>query len=173
MDVDDYGGRVVGGAVTGPDWRDDRLGAAARGENPAVIARLRTGWAVLGDTQHLPGYTLLLYAGTADHLTDLPAPERLGFLADMSLLGEAVVAVLREQDPAFERLNYEILGNSWPHLHAHLHPRYAWEPQPWRRGPVWRYDPRVRAAPEHALGIRHDPLKHLIAAKLEELAGGR
>jgi hypothetical protein len=31
------------------DWRDDRVGAARRGENPTVLARLRTGFAVIGD----------------------------------------------------------------------------------------------------------------------------
>jgi hypothetical protein len=42
------------------DRRDDRIGAAHRGENPLVMARLRSGFAVVGDTQHLPGYSLLL-----------------------------------------------------------------------------------------------------------------
>ena len=27
------------------DWRDDRVGAAHRGENPMVIARMRSGFA--------------------------------------------------------------------------------------------------------------------------------
>jgi diadenosine tetraphosphate (Ap4A) HIT family hydrolase len=134
-----------------------------------VIARMRTGWAVMGDTQHLPGYALLLYAGEADHLTDLPRQQRAEFLTDMSLLGEAVLTVLSRRDPAFHRLNYEILGNSWHHLHAHIHPRYRWEPLPWRDGPVWRYDPGVRAASEHTLGPHHDELKESIAAKLRDL----
>ena len=34
---------------------------SARGDaNPAVICRMRSGWAVLGDTQFLRGYALLL-----------------------------------------------------------------------------------------------------------------
>lgn len=127
---------------------------------------MRTGWAVMGDTQHLPGYVLLLYAGKADHLTDLAARQRTEFLADMGLLGEAVLKVIRRRDPAVLRLNYEILGNSWHHLHAHIHPRYSWEPAPWRNGPVWRYDPGVRDAPEHAHGPQHDELRKEIAAEL-------
>src|SRR5687767_6672103 len=47
---------------------DERLEAAERGENPTVLARLKTGWTVIGDTQHLPGYCLLLYRGEANHL---------------------------------------------------------------------------------------------------------
>jgi hypothetical protein len=35
-----------------------------------VIARMRSGFAVIGDTQHLPGSSLLLAADcAADHLT--------------------------------------------------------------------------------------------------------
>ena len=146
-------------------WRDDRLGSAERGENPTVLARMRTGWAVIGDTQHLPGYSLLLYARTADHLADLSRPERSAFLADMALLGEAVQAAVSAYDPALRRLNYEILGNSWHHLHAHVHPRYDWEPEEYRTGPVWRYG-AARTAPEHALGPAHDPLRDRIAERL-------
>lgn len=95
------------------DWRSDRVGAAERGENPTVLARMRTGWAVIGDVQHLSGYCLLLYAGQASHLTDLPRPERAEFLVDLSILGEAVQEAASALDPQFLRVNYEILGNSW------------------------------------------------------------
>ncbi len=37
-------------------WKQDRIGAAERGENPMVLARMRSGYAVIGDTQFLPGY---------------------------------------------------------------------------------------------------------------------
>ena len=54
------------------DWRDDRVGSAFRGENPLVMARMRSGLAVIGDRQFLPGYSLLLTNyPTANHLTDL------------------------------------------------------------------------------------------------------
>lgn len=38
------------------DRRDDRIGSALRGENPTVLKRLPSGFAVIGDTQFLPGY---------------------------------------------------------------------------------------------------------------------
>lgn len=146
-------------------WQEDRIAAAERGENPTVLARTRTGWAVIGDTQHLPGYCLLLYGGRADHLTDLPRGERARFLLDLSLLGEAVEIACRERDPALRRLNYEVLGNSWHHLHGHVHPRYTWEPAHLLRGPVWRYG-RERTAPEHCLGPRHDGLRAAVTRAL-------
>jgi hypothetical protein len=39
----------------GADWRADRIGSALRGENPTVLRRLEAGFAVIGDTQFLPG----------------------------------------------------------------------------------------------------------------------
>ncbi|MFF8813885.1 HIT family protein [Streptomyces pactum] len=149
-------------------WKEDRIAAAGRGENPTVLARMRTGWAVIGDTQHLPGYCLLLYTGTADHLTDLPRDERARFLLDLSLLGEAVERACGRRDPAFRRLNYEVLGNSWQHLHGHVHPRYGWEPEHLLRGPVWRYG-EERTAPEHRLGPRHGPLRADITRALTSI----
>ena len=101
-------------------------------------------WAVIGDIQQLPGYSLLLYAGDADHLTDLPRTVRAAFLLDLSLLGEAVQAACTAVDPTFRRVNYEVLGNSWHHLHGHVHARYDWEPAEHRSGPVWRYGEQRR-----------------------------
>ena len=65
-----------------------------------VMARMPTGFAVIGDTQQLPGYCVLLYEDAMiDHLTDLPRPRRAEFLLDLSLLGEALetAAVQRPQ----------------------------------------------------------------------------
>jgi diadenosine tetraphosphate (Ap4A) HIT family hydrolase len=123
------------------DWRDDRIGAAERGENPTVMARMPSGFAVIGDTQFLPGYCVLLATPRVDHLSDLPRERRVRFLLDMSLLGEAIEAACRPR--GLRRVNYSILGNTDPFLHAHVFPRYEWEP-PGRIGlPVWSY-PRDR-----------------------------
>lgn len=63
------------------DWRDDRVGSALRGENSLVIARMRTGFAVVGHTHHLAGYSLLLSDDpAANHLTDLDWERRRDFL---------------------------------------------------------------------------------------------
>ena len=53
------------------DWRRDRVAAAREGRNPTVLARLDTGWVVIGDHQRLPGYCVLIHDGPADHLTDV------------------------------------------------------------------------------------------------------
>ena len=119
------------------DWQNDRIGSAERGDNPMVIARLPSGFAVIGDTQFLPGYCLLLASPQVDQLNDLPLPARLQFLRDMSLLGEAIERACRPD--GLQRLNYEILGNTDAYLHAHIFPRYAWESPELLGGPVWHY----------------------------------
>ena len=122
------------------DWRLDRVGSAVRGENPSVLARLDSGFAVIGDTQFLPGYSLLLSTTPgAERITDLPRSERLAFLADVDLLAVAVHRACEQSDPEFRRVNIEILGNTDAYLHAHIWPRYGWEPDDLVGRPVWLY----------------------------------
>lgn len=119
-------------------WKQDRIGAAQRGENPMVLAPMRSGYAVLGDTQFLPGYCVLLAAPQVESLNDLTLEQRRDFLLDMSLLGDAIMATCQPT-----RINYSILGNTDHYLHAHVHPRYDWEPEEYRGGPPFNY-PRER-----------------------------
>jgi len=145
------------------------IAAALRGENPKVMARMRSGFAVIGDTQHLPGYSLLLADSmSVDHPTDLAWAERRQFFFDLALLGEAVLNVGREH--GVHRINYEVLGNSWPHLHGHVHARYDSEPADKIGGPVWRYPKEVRNAPKHVYDDRkHGELRAAITVELERL----
>lgn len=153
------------------DWREDRIGSAHRGENPMVMSRMPSGFAVIGDTQHLPGYSLLLYEDPAvNHLSDLNGERRTQFLSDMALLGEAVEAACRPN--GLRRVNYEVLGNSLEWLHAHVHPRYEWEPAERIGWPVWCYPPAEREAPEHAYDeARYGQLRAAIERELRRLMG--
>ena len=153
----------------GMDWRKDRIASAHRGENPLVMARLRSGFAVIGDTQHLPGYSLLLTDDASiDHLTDLAWQPRQQFLFDLSLIGEAVWRACRNRQ--LRRVNYEILGNGIPVLHGHVHARYEWEPAERITGPVWRYPKELRNDPEFAYSDeRHGELRAAITAELQTL----
>lgn len=154
------------------DWRADRIGSALRGENPTVLARLEAGFAVIGDTQFLPGYCLLLSDDpSADRLLDLPRPRRLAFLADMDLIGEAVQLVCQRRDTAFRRVNYAILGNFDAYLHAHINARYNWEPAHLMLGPVARYPKEISAAAQVQLGPQHDDLRAELAEQIRRLAG--
>ncbi|WP_225438319.1 HIT family protein, partial [Candidatus Frankia nodulisporulans] len=141
------------------------LAMLRRGEDPNVLFRLRTGWAVLGDTQHLPGYCVLVHADDVDHLADLPYADRSAFLLDLSLLGEAVGRVCAANDPGFLRTNYEVLGNLWPHLHGHVRARYTWEEERFRVGPVYLYG-EVRRDARYAAGPAHDALRAQLTDRL-------
>jgi diadenosine tetraphosphate (Ap4A) HIT family hydrolase len=151
------------------NWRDDRIGSALRRENPLVMARMRSGFAVIGDTQHLPGYSLLLTDDpSVDHLTDLDWSRRKEFLFDLALLGEAVERACKPH--GLRRMNYEVLGNGIHVLHGHVHPRYDWEPPDKITGPVWRYPKEIRDAPEDAYSDeRHGALRSTITANLNDL----
>jgi diadenosine tetraphosphate (Ap4A) HIT family hydrolase len=133
------------------------------------MARMRSGFAVIGDTQHLPGYSLLLTDDPAvNHLTDLDWERRKEFLFDLSLLGEAVERACR--DGGLRRINYEVLGNAEPILHGHVHPRYDWEPPDKITGPVWRYPKDVRNDPQFAYSDeKHGELRGVITAELHAL----
>ena len=91
----------------------ERVAEARRGFSPQVICRLRSGWAVLGDSQFIAGYSLLLPDPVVSSLNDLSAHDRVQFLLDMTAIGDALLA----STDAY-RINYEILGNSEPALHA-------------------------------------------------------
>lgn len=112
-----------------------QVAEAAAGTLPRLIARLPSGWAVLGDPQILPGYALLLADPVVPDLNRLTGSARERFLHDMARLGDAVLAVT-----GAARVNYEILGNVDPALHAHVIPRYDWEDPARRRTAVWLHD---------------------------------
>ncbi|MGY1440040.1 HIT family protein [Streptomyces reniochalinae] len=153
------------------EWRQDRVGSALRGENPTVLRRLAAGFAAIGDVQFLPGYSVLLVDDPhVQRLSELSRGRRLAFLADMDKLGEAVERACKRLDPAFRRVNLEILGNTDPFLHAHVWPRFAWEPPELLGKPVWLYPREWWSDEGHALGLRHAALREAIDEELALLA---
>ena len=139
----------------------ERVELARTGQNPYVICHVRSGWVVLGDQQFFRGYCLLLADPVVGHLNNLNQPQRAQFLTDMAAVGDALLT----QTDAY-RVNYEILGNTDPALHAHIHPRYMTEPEAGRRGPVWLYDRKQRdSRPFDA--VRDRPLMKAIGDHLE------
>lgn len=153
------------------DFRADRIGTARRGENPTVLRRLTAGFAVIGDVQFLPGYSVLLADDpTAQRLSDLPRSKRIAFLTDMDHLGEAVERACTRLDSGFRRVNLEILGNTDLFLHAHIWPRFDWEPADLVHSPVWLYPPDRWTDRRYALGLRHDAVRQAIGEELDRLS---
>lgn len=112
-----------------------RVEEARQGKNPAVICQMPSGWVVLGDTQVTPGYSILLSDPVVLDLNALSLEDRVTFLRDMSIVGDALLEVTGAY-----LINYEILGNAERALHAHIVPRYADEPDETRRRPIWFSD---------------------------------
>lgn len=145
-----------------PTLIHQRVQEANQGKNPKVIARMKSGWAVLGDSQFLKGYCLLLPDPVVAHLNDFVGDARCQFLDDMADLGDAVLAVTGAL-----RINYEMLGNLEPALHAHVFPRYANEPEDLRTKAVWLYP--QSAWEESAFDLERDrSIMDAIKAKLNE-----
>lgn len=145
------------------DWKQDRVGSALRGENPTVLVRLPGAFAVMGDPQWLPGYCVLLTDNPeAGRLSDLARAEQSDYLQSMALLGSAVERACLERDEAFRRVNLEILGNADAFLHAHVWPRYNWEPLDLVTRPVWLYPVEKWRDESTALGPQHDDLRAAI-----------
>ncbi len=53
----------------------ERVAMAREGKNPFVIARLKSGWVVIGDVQPLEGYCLLLADPVVKDLNSLSEPD--------------------------------------------------------------------------------------------------
>jgi diadenosine tetraphosphate (Ap4A) HIT family hydrolase len=145
----------------------ERLAMLADGRSPMLIARMPSGFAVMGDHQFLPGYSLILAYPEVNHLTDLSVAERARYLVDMSRLGEAVMAATN-----CLRVNYSILGNLDPFLHAHVFPRYSWEEDLYRLAPPWKYPDEYRDVTKHGYSEeKHGNLRLAITRHLLSLSG--
>ncbi len=118
-----------------------RVELAQAGTNPTVICRMPSGWAVLGDTQFIPGYCLLLPDPVVPDLNALDAEARRQYLYDMTVIGDALLEVTDAY-----RINYETLGNAEPALHTHIFPRYRSELEEYLRGPVFSYPREQRGS---------------------------
>ena len=116
----------------------ERIAAARLGTNPSVIRRVPSGWAVMCDMQFLRGYTILLADPVVGSINDLDRLQRVDYLNDMTLIGDALLEVTGAY-----RINYGIMGNSDPFLHAHIVPRYLSEPDKLRTGLPWSYPQKM------------------------------
>ena len=147
------------------NWYDNRIKSALNGTNPMVMKEMPGGFAVFGDVQFLPGYSVLLPKKDVSSLNDLDINERTLFLRDMSILGDAISSACQPT-----RVNYYILDNTDNFLHAHVFPRYLTESSERLKMPVWLYDagywsdPKYRYNPEN-----HDTLRNKITNYLNQI----
>ena len=113
-----------------------------RGRPQDFIAELDASFLLAGEDAPMKGYCVLLLKRHAVELYELAPEEANAFMRDMRRASKAVHDVT-----AAVKLNYEIHGNTIPHLHLHIFPRYvgdAFENQP--------INPRVVKIPVYAAG---------------------
>jgi diadenosine tetraphosphate (Ap4A) HIT family hydrolase len=126
-----------------------------------VVWRFPHSAAVLGPCQFYTGYCVLVSNAHATELSHL-GTIRAAFLDEMATLAEAIEAVFRPH-----KLNYELLGNQVPHLHWHLFPRSADDPD--RLRPVWFALERAETDPAEKARLETGPAhRTMIAGRLRE-----
>ncbi len=91
-----------------------------RGEPLDVVAKLEASWATMQELAPVRGYVCLVSKIHAVELHDLPVTAATAFMRDAQLVSMALATAT-----GAVKLNYEIHGNSLPHLHMHFFPRYA------------------------------------------------
>lgn len=92
-----------------------------------TIADLGMGRLRLAANQFSPGYCMLICTRHVREPYDLADSERTAFFEDMM---RAARALERVYQPT--KMNFELMGNSVPHLHCHIVPRYYGDPVPGR-----------------------------------------
>jgi diadenosine tetraphosphate (Ap4A) HIT family hydrolase len=144
-----------------------RVAAARAGTNPNVICRVPSGWVVLCDMQHLQGYSILLPDPVVDSLNALTRAQRAEYLCDMALVGDALLEVTGAY-----RINYAVLCNTDPALHAHIVPRFLTEPDEYRKRPPWSYPKEVVDARMFDYERDKELIQRLAAAIQKRLPAG-
>ncbi|MBI4640689.1 MAG: HIT family protein [Candidatus Tectomicrobia bacterium] len=84
-----------------------------------VVTTLPSGRVELVNDANFPGYCILVYHRHVVELQDLRTDERGQLIEDIACIARAIA---ERCQPA--KINYEILGNTVPHLHCHIIPRY-------------------------------------------------
>jgi diadenosine tetraphosphate (Ap4A) HIT family hydrolase len=104
------------------------------------------------------GYTLVIWRGR--HVTEpfeLTQDEATKYWLEVLNVARALTRYYRPI-----KMNYETLGNSLPHLHTHLMPRYLEDPAPGRPFPLLPQNGYERAIPEEQIRIDAAGLRGLL-----------
>jgi len=99
-------------------------------KNPFFLLQLNSGYVSIGHNQYYKGYCLFISNIHASDLHELDRELRNKFLIDMALVEEVIYVTFKPK-----KINIELLGNSHPHLHWHIIPRYENDTLP--KIPVW------------------------------------
>jgi diadenosine tetraphosphate (Ap4A) HIT family hydrolase len=127
------------------------------GEGDLLIADLDACRAYLNPDQFFPGWVFVVLRWHATELYELSTVERARMIEDVSRMAQAVAMVYQPV-----KMNYELLGNQVAHIHWHLIPRLARDPEP--RWPVWRLQHDPTPLPMEEVAERIESLRRALAA---------
>lgn len=104
------------------------------------LASLQQCDVALSENQGCPGWCVLILREHAEHMDELPPERQLAIFAEVARVAAAVRRVFPASGPHARppRINYECLGNQVAHIHWHVIPRHADDPDP--RNAVWGWD---------------------------------
>jgi len=106
------------------------------------------------------GYTLVIWRGRhVTEPTELSGAEARAYWDDVMTVARALMTYY---EPL--KMNYETLGNSLPHLHTHLIPRFTADGAPGRPFPLGRQGDSVPAVPEDRLTTEATGLRELLGS---------
>lgn len=133
--------------------------AIDRGDNDfsLFVSDLKFSEVRLERRSRLSGYCIVVWkGGHVAEPTDLEPAAAAGYWQDVLDVGRAVRSRF---NPV--KLNYQTLGNSVPHLHTHVLPRYWNDPAP--GGPIpWDAIFAAEPVPETELQEQADDLRRLL-----------
>jgi diadenosine tetraphosphate (Ap4A) HIT family hydrolase len=126
------------------------------GEGEFFIAELDACRAYLNPDQFFPGWVFVVLRWHATELYELSTVERARLIEDVSRMAHAVSRVYQPV-----KMNYELLGNQVAHIHWHLIPRLAGDPEP--RWPVWRVQHDPTSLPPEEVAGRIESIRRALA----------
>ena len=104
-------------------------------------------WALIAAEGALPGYVLVVSKRHVIEPYELAPDDGARFWADCMRTAGSVASLVHPV-----KTNFEIHGNTVPHLHMHIFPRFVGDR--FERGPIDPHGPAVRRSPEEREALR-------------------
>jgi diadenosine tetraphosphate (Ap4A) HIT family hydrolase len=94
-----------------------------RGKPDGIVLELAASYLTSSANAPIRGYCCAVLKRHAVELHELPDEEAVALMRDVRRVGRALQEITKAV-----KLNYEIHGNTIPHLHVHLYPRHRGDP---------------------------------------------
>lgn len=136
----------------------DQIASIRAGRNDDFVAELSESYVALADEQAYRGYCILYLKTHEEQLPALSVERQARLWDDVARVADALT---KEVQPL--RLNYACLCNLLHHVHWHVIPRHAGDPE--AQHPIW-----VRPLAERRVALPADQKRDLLARLRKRLA---